>query len=108
MRFGTEWRLNGAFTYRLLTCAARKLRLDANLEGNYLSLGRDRADGVDELATGGRMLYALPGVRAYFGSSSLGLGWKTPVWTDLNEEDDQQGAEGTEKGRLVMTWSTMF
>jgi Putative MetA-pathway of phenol degradation len=108
MKFGTEWRLNNAWTMRLMTDPARKLRVDANLEGNFLSLGRDRADGFDEEATGGRMLYLLPGVRAYFGSSSLGLGWKMPAWTDLNEECLQQGAEGKEKGRFVMTWSTIF
>ena len=108
MKFGAEWRLNNAWTMRLITDQTRKLRLDANLEGNFLSLGRDRADGLDEEATGGRMLYLLPGLRAYFGTSSLGLGWKTPVWTDLNEDELQQGAEGKETGRLVMTWSTIF
>ena len=108
MLFGNELRLNNAWTMRLLTCPQKKLRVDANLEGNFLSLGRDRADGLDEEATGGKMLYLLPGARAYFGSSSLGLGWKMPVWTDLNEDDLQQGAEGKETGRFVMTWSTLF
>ncbi|MBU8869613.1 MAG: transporter [Gemmatimonadales bacterium] len=108
MRFGDEWRLNNAWTMRMFTREQGKVRVDANLEGNFLSLGRDRADSVNEDATGGKMLYVLPGMRAYFGSSSLGLGWKMPVWTDLNEEDLQQGAEGKETGRFIMTWSTLF
>lgn len=108
VKFGTEYRLNGAWTFRMITRAESKLRIDANLEANYLSLGRDEAGGVGELATGGKMLYVLPGIRAYFGSSSLGLGWKVPAWTDLNEEDEQQGAEGREKGRFIATWSTLF
>lgn len=108
VKFGAEWRLNGAWTFRAYTRAQSRLRIDANLEANYLSLGRDEADGLGELATGGKMLYVLPGLRAYFGSSSLGLGWKVPAWTDLNEEDEQQGAEGRETGRFVATWSTMF
>lgn len=108
VEFGTEWRLNNAWTLRLLTDAKRALRVDGNLEGNYLALGRDRTAGLGDEATGGRMLYLLPGLRAYFGTSSLGLGWKFPVWTDLNEESLQQGAEGKEKGRFVMTWSTIF
>lgn len=108
VKFGTEYRLNGAWTYRMFTRAESKLRIDANLEANYLALDRDETGGVGEPATGGRMVYVLPGFRAYFGSSSLGLGWKVPAWTDLNEEDEQQGAEGREKGRFVATWSSMF
>ena len=54
------------------------------------------------------MLYALPGVRLTRGAVSVGLGWKTPVWTDLNEDEQQQGAEGKEVGRLIVTLSTLF
>jgi Putative MetA-pathway of phenol degradation len=108
MLFGTEWRLNTALTQRLLIDADSKLRLDANLEANFLALGRDRADDVDEAGTGGRVLYLLPGLRLYKGSTSLGLGWKMPVWTDLNEDDMQQGAEGGETGRFILSWSTLF
>ncbi len=108
VKFGTEWRLNTAWTLRVLTDAKRKLRLDTSLEANGLALSRDEVNGVGEEATGGRIIYALPGLRAYIGSSSLGLGWKQPIWTDLNEESLQQGAEGTEKGRFVATWSTLF
>lgn len=108
MHFGAEWRLNSALTYRILARESSKLRLDVNLEGNFLSLGRDRADDIDESGTGGRILYLLPGLRMYKGSTSLGAGWKLPVWTELNEDPMQQGAEGGETGRLIVTWSTLF
>ena len=39
---------------------------------------------------------------------SLAFGVKVPTWTDLNEEDDQQGGEGTEHYRLVGTLSILF
>jgi len=108
VRFGTELRANLALTARLLTLPERRFRLDANLEGNYLQLGRDEADGVGEDATGGAILYVLPGLRAYYRGVSLGLGVKLPAWTDLNEADDQQGAEGKEDYRLVVSFSTLM
>ncbi len=108
MKFGAETRVNGALSYRLLTHAGAKLRLDANLEGNYLDLGRDEADGVGETGTGGRIGYVIPGLRIYLGSTSLGAGVKLPAWTDLNEEDEQQGAEGTENYRAVVTFSVLI
>ena len=108
VRFGTELRMNGSLGTRLLTRGGTGLRLDANIEGNFLDLGRDELDGAGEEATGGRMLYALAGVRLYVKASSLGIGIKRPVWTDLNEEADQQGAEGKEDYRLVATFSTLL
>jgi hypothetical protein len=39
---------------------------------------------------------------------SLGLALKKPVWTDLNEESQQQGAEGKEKYRFIATFSALF
>jgi len=107
-QFGSELRLNAALAARLLTMAGPKLRLDANLEFNYLRLGRDELNGEGEDATGGQMLYLLPGVRGYWRNLSLGFGVKVPTWTDLNEEDDQQGGEGTERYRLISTFSILF
>ena len=107
-QFGDEFRLNAALSYRLLTFAESKLRLDANLEVDYLRLGRDETNGVGELATGGHILYLLPGLRAYWRNFSLAFGVKLPTWTDLNEEDDQQGAEGKENYRLIFTFSVLF
>jgi hypothetical protein len=108
VRFGTEIRINSAATTRLLTDASRKLRFDVNLESNYLSLGRDKVDGVGELATGGKMVYAVGGFRLYVKSTSLGVGIKLPVWTDLNEEPRQQGAEGKENYRMILSFSTLL
>jgi len=30
------------------------------------------------------------------------------VWTGLNEEEQQQGAEGKERYRLILTFSALF
>jgi len=107
-QFGSEFRLNTALSVRLLTFAGPKLRLDANLEALYLRLGRDKSNGDGERATGGQMLYLLPGVRGYWRNLSLAFGVKVPTWTDLNEEDEQQGGEGTERYRLITTFSILF
>jgi hypothetical protein len=101
-------RLNAALVARILTCPAAKTRLDLNLEANHLALGRDQTDGIGEAATGGRILYGVGGLRLTRGAVSLGLGWKAPVWTDLNEDALQQGAEGKETGRLIATLSCLF
>ena len=107
-QFGGELRLNSALVYRLFSLPGPKLRLDANLELGYLRLGRDKLYGEGEEATGGQMLYVLPGLRCYWRNFSLAFGVKVPTWTDLNEEDDQQGGEGTEQYRLVGTLSILF
>ena len=107
VRFGSEQRANVAWSLRVLENPARKFRLDGNLEANYLALGRDELAGVGEEATGGRMLYLMPGLRAYSANLSLGLGVKLPSWTDLNEDDLQQGAEGKENYRLVLSFSAL-
>jgi hypothetical protein len=88
-QFGGEFRLNQALTYRLLTVPRWKFRLDAQLEADYLRLGRDKSNGSGERATGGQILYLLPGFRAYWRNTSLGLGVKLPTWTNLNEESEQ-------------------
>lgn len=108
MKFGTETRLNAALAYRLLTRPDSRLRLDGNVEANYLHLTRDIGIDGAEPATGGQMLYAVVGTRLYQDKLSLGLALKKPVWTALNEEDQQQGAEGREKYRLIATFSVLF
>jgi hypothetical protein len=107
-KFGQEVRANSALVYRAYSDADRKLRADLAFEAQYLHLGRDRTNGVDEPATGGDMLYLMPGVRLYWNIISAAFGVKTPVWTDLNEEDKQQGGEGTEDYRLIFTLSVLF
>lgn len=108
VRFGAEQRLNAALAWRGWTVAEQRFRLDPVLELQYLGLGRDEADGVGEAGTGGRIVYAMPGLRAYWGRSSFALGLKKPVWTRLNESSEQQGAEGKEKFRLVFSASMLF
>ncbi len=92
----------------MMTDPASKFRLDGNVELNYLSLGRDVENGIGAEATGGDMIYAVVGVRLYKDNMSLGLALKKPIWTDLNEEDLQQGAEGKEKYRFIATFSALF
>jgi hypothetical protein len=108
MKFGTESRVNAALCYRLMTDPASGFRLDANIEANYLKLARDKEHGIDAKATGGDVLYGVVGVRLYKDNMRLGLALKQPVWTDLNEEDLQQGAEGKEKYRFIATLSALF
>jgi len=108
VKFGDEARVNLAGTYKFFTNPKRKLRIDGALELNYLSLGRDEVDGKGERGTGGEMVYGTFGVRMYQSSSSLGLGVKLPLVTNLNEESEQQGAEGVESYRLIFTLSTLF
>lgn len=108
VRFGTETRLNAALAYKLLANPETRFRLDGNVELNYLKLGRDVENGVDASATGGEMVYGVLGVRLYQDNMSLGLALKKPIWTDLNEESEQQGAEGKEKYRFIVTCSVLF
>ncbi|MFH1842129.1 MAG: transporter [bacterium] len=108
VRFGDELRLNSALAVRMVTDESSQLRLDGNLEANYLQLGRDEADGMGEDATGGKILYVVPGLRLTRAAVSFGIGYKLPIWTELNEEDAQQGAEGKEKGRVIFAFSTIF
>ncbi len=106
-RFGDEFRINQALSYRLFTWPERSARLDLNLEANYLHLERDRSNGHPEQGAGGRIGYLVPGLRAYWRNSSAGLAVKLPIVTDLNEDSLQQGAEGKENFRLIFTISVL-
>ena len=106
--FGGEGRLNGSLSYRLLTNTDSRLRLDGVLEAQYLQLGRDVENGVGAEATGGKIAYLLPGIRIYKDNMSFAIGIKKPVWTRLNESDMQQGAEGKESYRLIISGSVLF
>jgi hypothetical protein len=108
VRFGDELRFNSAFVSRLLMRASSELRLDGSIEAGFLRLGRDELDGEGESATGGDMLYATPGLRLYFKTVSIAAGVKLPVWTKLNEDAEQQGAEGKENYRAIVTLSVLL
>ena len=108
VQFGAENRLGAALAWRAVTDSANRFRLDPVLELQFLDLGRDRVDGAGESGTGGRMLYAMPGVRVYWDRASFAFGVKKPVWTQLNESSTQQGAEGKERYRLIFSASLLF
>lgn len=109
MKFGSEDRLNAALAWRMFGDAERRLRVDGVVELQHLGLGKDRANGVDDPDAGGRILYLMPGVRLYKDNTSFALGIKKPVAKRLNEATArQQGAEGTEKYRVVFSASYLF
>lgn len=109
MRFGSEDRLNAALSYRMFGDPGRKLRVDGVLEVQHLELGKDHQNGIDDPDTGGRILYLMPGLRIFKDNMSFALGYKKPVSTRLNEATaKQQGAEGTEKYRVIFSASWLF
>jgi hypothetical protein len=107
-QFGGETRLGTAAIYRVH--GSGRFRLDVVGELNGLHIQRDRerddAGALEPLrASGGTILYAGAGVRAYRGPFSVGLAVKRAAWKDLNEEAEQQGSEGLEKFRAALTLS---
>jgi hypothetical protein len=108
VRFGDENRCNVSVNRRLWGDAATRSRLDGVLEAQYLSLGRDVTNAVGDLATGGDVVYLVPGLRLYRDNMSVAFGVKVPVATRLNEEKLQQGAEGKEKWRAIFSASILF
>ncbi len=62
-------------------------------------------------ASGGNILYVSPGLRLAFArlyNANFELLVKVPVWKNLNEQEEQQGAEGLEKYRAIPTLSFFF
>lgn len=85
-------------------------RLDIIAESNILHLTKDQnEDREKEDATGGTILYLSPGLRVTFNKRvSVGVLVKLPTWKDLNNESEQQGAEGLEEYRAIVTCSVSF
>jgi hypothetical protein len=108
VKFADESRINTALTYKIYTNTQSKFRIDANVEANYLRLGRDVENGIQQEATGGDILYNTTGFRLFYNNVSVAMGLKVPVWTELNEENLQQGSEGKEKYRILFSFSTLF
>jgi hypothetical protein len=107
-QFGGETRVNSAAVVR--AHGAGKLRLDLSGELNGLHLQRDRErDAAGALAalraTGGAILYAAAGLRAYYGPLTVALGLRRAVLRELNEQRAQQGSEGLELLRAALTVS---
>lgn len=108
MKFGNENRVNLNLAQRLHANPDSRLRIDGVLEAQYLALGRDIENGSAAAATGGKVLYLLPGLRVFKDNMSFAVGLKKAVWTKLNESSDQRGAEGKEKYRLIVSASLTF
>ncbi|MDR1967158.1 MAG: transporter [Burkholderiaceae bacterium] len=108
MRFGAESRLNGSLVWRLHTDADTRFRVDGVLETQYLSIARDLENNTPAVASGGRVIYLLPGLRFYKGNTSFAIGVKKAAWTHLNEGALQQGTEGKEKFRLIVSFSVLL
>jgi hypothetical protein len=107
-KYGDEIRINSAITYRVLTDPEQKLRFDTSMEATYQYNFRDKEDGIKVEGSGGKILYGTFGGRLYYKRTSLGIGIKLPVWKKLNEDSQQQGGEGKEKYRIIITFSALF
>lgn len=108
-RFGTEFRANVAGVYELYADKSAFIkRLDGVLELNYLHIERDVTGYVPESGTGGDILYLTPGLRTQVDRFNVAAAVKLPVFKALNERGDQQGSEGLENFRLLVTVSTYF
>jgi len=107
-KFGDEFRLNLASVYKLYSSAERGFRIDAVLEANFQYNQKDKEDGIKLEDSGGKILYGTFGGRLYYKNLSLAAGLKLPLWKDLNQHNQQQGAEGKEKYRLLMSLSFTF
>ena len=110
-QFGAESRVNAAIAWRAI--ATPGFRLDLAGEVNLLNLQRDQesnpAGTMEPLqASGGTLLYAGLGVRAYFGRFSAALAARTSFARWLNEEPSQQGSEGLEWVRVALTLSCVL
>ncbi len=108
---GNEVRFNVAGGYEIFEQTNGFLsRLDIIGESNFLHLTKDmNEESEKENDSGGSMLYLSPGLRATFGRHvSVGTLIKIPTWKDLNHESEQQGAEGLEGYRAIVTCSISF
>ncbi len=111
-KFGNEWRANLAGIYELYGKPEGLVsKIDGIFEMNLLYIARDEEGREKQRATGGTILYLSPGLRFSFTrplNGSLGVMLKFPTLKDLNEKREQQGAEGLEKVRAIMTLSFYF
>jgi hypothetical protein len=107
-QFGAETRLNTAAIYRVYGSGRTRLDVAGELNGLHLQRDRERNDvgAMEQLqASGGAILYAGAGVRAYHGPFTVALGVKRAALKSLNEQAEQQGSEGLEKFRAALTFS---
>jgi hypothetical protein len=106
-KFGNEFKGDIAAVYDLLTRPG-VAGLQGILELNLLNVAKDEEGGEGIPNSGGTILYLSPGLRINFPPVSLGFLLKLPVWKDLNRQSEQQGAEGLEKYRAIVSLSAFF
>jgi hypothetical protein len=108
-KFGNEFRVDVAGVYDIYTKPGVSA-LEAILELNLLNVAKDEDEeaGGKVPNSGGTILYLSPGLRFNFPPMSLGLLVKFPVWKDLNRKSEQQGAEGLEEFRGIISLSAFF
>jgi len=111
-KFGNEYRFNLAAVQELYGNTQRFIaKIDGVLELNLLHISRDQEGGEGQRATGGTILYVTTGMRLSFPqiqNANLGIAIKLPILKSLNEQGEQQGAEGLEKYRAIATLSFYF
>ncbi|MGQ9648280.1 MAG: transporter [Thermodesulfobacteriota bacterium] len=111
-KFGNEWRFDLAGVYELFgKPEALVSKIDGILELNLLHISRDEEGSEKLRGTGGTILYLSPGMRFSFPklwNANLGILFKFPSLKKLNEKEEQQGAEGLEKIRVIGTLSFYF
>ncbi|MDR4509701.1 MAG: transporter [Candidatus Brocadiaceae bacterium] len=108
---GNEIRFNLAGGYEIFEGQSGLFRrLDIIAESNLLHLTKDEDEHHNaEDDSGGTILYLSPGFRMSLGKrTSIGGLIKFPVWTDLNREFEQQGSEGLEHYRAILTLTVSF
>lgn len=112
IKFGNEWRANLAGVYELYGNPERFIsKIDGILELNLLNIARDEEGRDKQRATGGTLLYLSPGLRFSFPkplNGNVGFSLKFPTLKRLNEKSEQQGSEGLEKVRAIVTLSFYF
>jgi len=105
-QFGGETRLDTAAACRVYGSGRSRLDVSAELSGLHLRRDRERngAGLMEPLrASGGAILYAGAGVRAYHGPFTVAVGVKRAALKGLNERAEQQGSEGLERFRAALT-----
>ncbi len=108
---GNEIRFNVAGGFEVYENRDQFLsRVDIITEANVLHLTKDRAENnKTNHESGGTILYLSPGFRMSLGQHmSVGTLIKFPVWQSLNNESSQQGSEGLENYRAVLTFTVSF
>lgn len=105
-QFGGETRADTAAVVRVLGRPGLRVDLAGELNGLWLERDRARSAAGDlqpVAASGGLVLYAGVGLRAYFDRFSAAVGVRRAALKRLDEQAQQQGAEGLERFRATVS-----